>query len=284
MTGALVCVMAGIGEVKIATGMFAAPPPDPKKAPRPDPQRGVFETLLVAGGRPAELEAHLARLDASLRELYGAELATGAADLVHAEAAGLGLGRLRLTATPRDGGIELKAEAEPLEPTSVFALAGRSVALCSHVLPGGLGPHKWADRTLLEAAQEAARHKAPAANSAPPTPLPLLVDEDGCVLEASRANVFAVRDGVLVTPPADGRILPGITRATVIAIARESGREVREEPLRFAELTDSDEVFLTSSVRGIEPVGSHDGAELPKGDAGALLAAALRRRRLTRPG
>lgn len=251
----------------------------------PDPQRGVFETLLVAGGRPAELEAHLARLEASLRELYDAELAADAAHLVHAEATGLGLGRLRLTATPRGGGIELKAEAEPVEPTSVFALAGRSVSLCSHVLPGGLGPHKWADRTLLEEAEEAASHEASAADSAPSTPLPLLVDEDGSVLEASRANVFAVRDGVLITPRLDGRILPGVTRAAVIEAAREAGREVQEEPLALAELTNAEEVFLTSSVRGVEPAGSLDGAELPKGDAGALLAAALRRRRrLTQSG
>lgn len=239
----------------------------------PDPQLGVFETLLVAGGRPAELEAHLARMDASLRELYGAELATDAAALAHAEAAGLGLGRLRLTATPSDGEIALKAQAEPVEPTSVFALAGRSVALCSHALRGGLGPHKWADRSLLEGVEAALPEGAVA----------LLVD-DGTVLEASRANVFAVRDGVLLTPPADGRILPGVTRAAVIEAAREAGREVREEPVALAELTDAEEVFLSSSVRGVEPVGSLDGADLPKGDASALLAAALRRRRLTQSG
>ncbi len=253
--------------------MPAADAPD-REAPRPDPQRGVFETLLVAGGRPAELEAHLARMDASLRELYGAELAADAAELAHAEAAGLGLGRLRLTATPHDGGITLEAQAEPVEPTSVFAMAGSSVNLRSHVLPGGLGPHKWADRDLLEAVEAGVPEGAVA----------LLVDADGTVLEASRANVFALRDGALVTPPDNGRILPGVTRAAVIEAAREAGREVREEPLALAELAAAEEVFLTSSVRGIEPAGSLDGAALPKGDSGALLAAALRRRRLTRPG
>ncbi len=249
------------------------PPPDPESASRPDPRQGVFETLLVAGGRPVELEAHMARLAASLRELYGAEPEDGAADLVLGAAEGLGVGRVRLTAVPRDGGIDLDAHGEAIEAASAFALAAGAVALRSLVVPGGLGPHKWADRALLEQAE---------ADLADGT-IALLVDDDGAVLEASRANVFAVRGGALVTPPADGRILPGMARAAVIEVAREAGREVREKPLTLAELADADGVFLTGSVRGIEPVGSLDGDELRAvGDVGVLLAAALRRRWLRR--
>lgn len=252
--------------------MPAAEAPDPEKHPRPDPRQGVFETLLVAGGRPVELEAHMARLAASLQELYGAELEDGAPGLVLGAAEGLGVGRVRLTAVPRDGGIALDAHGEAIDPTSAFALAARAVALRSLVVPGGLGPHKWADRTLLARAEA----------DAPEGTIALLVDDDGSVLEASRANVFALRDGALVTPPADGRILPGIARAALIEVARDAGREVREEPLTAADLTAADGVFLTGSVRGVQPASSLDGAELESADAAALLAAALRRRWLKR--
>jgi para-aminobenzoate synthetase/4-amino-4-deoxychorismate lyase len=288
------------------------PRPDPAQALRPDPRQGVFETLLVAGGRPVELEAHLARLAASVAELFGAELGGEAREIVVAEAAGLRLGRLRLTATPGRGDdvrrprdrVDLATHAEEIEPPTLFPTAERAVALRSLVVPGGLGPHKWADRTLLERAEarfsddvqsQAAGAAAPIATGRPATtiddppaaPLPLLLDLDGAVLEASRANVFALRGGALVTPPADGRILPGIARAALIDVARAAGREVREEPLTIAELAAADGVFLTGSVRGLQPASSLDGGKLPPAvDATLLLAAALRRRwlRLRPPG
>jgi para-aminobenzoate synthetase / 4-amino-4-deoxychorismate lyase len=105
------------------------------------------------------------------------------------------------------------------------------------------------------------------------------VTEDGDVLEASRGNVFAVREGRLLTPPLDGRILPGVVRARVIEIAAELGIEVDEEPLRLTELRGYEEVFLTGSVRGIEPVRALDGEDLQvEGQITAKLAAALRER------
>jgi para-aminobenzoate synthetase / 4-amino-4-deoxychorismate lyase len=95
--------------------------------------------------------------------------------------------------------------------------------------------------------------------------LPLLLDEEGSVLEASRANVFAVRDGVLLTPPLDGRILPGVTRMRAIELAGELGIEARKVTLSLGDLLSADEVFLTGSVRGIEPVGAIDGTALAAG-------------------
>jgi para-aminobenzoate synthetase / 4-amino-4-deoxychorismate lyase len=264
--------------------MSSAPRPDPKKTPRPDPQKGVFETLLVAGGRPVELEAHLARLAASLRDLFGAEPGEKARDLVLGRAAGLRLGRLRLTATPRGGGVELEAHGEEVEPSLVFPAAERAAALRSFAVPGGLGPHKWADRSLLEQMEatmsDGGQAKATATAEGPTAaPVPLLLDRDGSVLEASRANVFAVRGGALVTPPADGRILPGVARACAIEVARAAGVELREEALAPADLASAEEVFLTGSVRGVEPAGSLDGAELqPAGAVTRLVAAGLQRR------
>lgn len=262
--------------------MPAAEAPDPEKTPRPDPQRGVFETLLVAGGRPVELEAHLARMAASLRDLFDAEPSDKARDLALSGGVGLRLGRLRLTATPRGGGVELEAHGEEIEPSVLFPTVERAAALRTLVVPNGLGAHKWVDRALLERAEAETRGGARATATAggpPAAPVPLLLDRDGSVLEASRANVFVVRGGALVTPPADGRILPGVTRASAIEVARAAGVEVREEAVALAELAGAEEVFLTGSVRGIEPAGSLDGVRLEQaGEIASLVAAELQRR------
>src|SRR3954471_10077083 len=207
--------------------------------PLPDPAQGVFETTLVAGGRPVALDAHLARLEASLDDLYGLAVPADARAQVEEAARGLELGRLRLTVTP-DGAAAVRVA--DVDPAAMFPTA--PVQVTPIAVPGGIGAHKWADRRLLEeAGGEGA--VAPA--------LPLIVDaKDGAVLEGSRGCLFVVRDGVVTTPPADGRLLPGITRAQAIEVVRGLGVELREETL--ADL-DADELFLTGAVRGVEPVG-----------------------------
>jgi len=224
----------------------------------PDPRQGVFETLLVLDGRPVELEAHLNRLVDSLEELFPS---LAPPDLGEAEVEPEN-GIMRIDVRPRLDRLEAKVSfREPEEPSG-------PVALHSLALAGGLGPYKWADRSLLEEAQ----------NRLPVDSLPLVVDADGTVLEASRASVFAVRDGALFTPPLDGRILPGVTRARVLEIAADVGVEAAEAELRLDDLLAADEVFLTGSVRGIESVRALDGAPLPPGgEVAAGLAAGLMR-------
>ena len=238
--------------------------------PPPDPQLGVFETMLVHGGRPIELDAHFERLTASLEALFGGGIPSGARELVLEQARGIDLGRLRLTVAPNDGGdLRAKVATAAVQPALVFPAPELAIALRSHVVDGGLGAHKWADRRLLEAAEAAA-----AAGS-----VPLVTDRSSDVLEASRANVFLVRDGALITPPADGRILPGIARRHAIEVAGEAGIEVREEAVALDRLAQADEVFLTGSVRGVEPAASLDGADLASGgEISERIAAGLRRR------
>ncbi len=231
---------------------------------RPDPARGLFETLLVVDGRPVELDAHMDRIGASLEALYDADLPADAAGLVRREAAGLALGRLRLTVRPEGGGFACDAVAAGVDPAIVFPGWDRGAELRSLPLAGGLGPHKLVDR--------------PALPDATGTTVPLLIDSGGEVLEAGRANVFAVCEGVLVTPAADGRILPGIVRAATIEIARQEEIGLEERPLWREELLGADEVFLSGSVRGIEPARSLDGAPLSSGELGELIGAGLRRR------
>jgi para-aminobenzoate synthetase / 4-amino-4-deoxychorismate lyase len=232
--------------------------------PKPDPAQGIFETMLVVHGAPVKPEAHLARLEASLEAVYRVGLPAEAHRVVTEHAENLELGRLRLTAIPAgdDGSRAPRLEVDAGELGGWPHFPERPVALHPHQVSGGLGCHKWADRAALPT----------------PTPgeAPLLVDGDQ-VLEAAWANVFAVRDGAVFTPPLDGRILPGVTRATTIALARTRGVEVFERALPLDELRLADEVFLTNSIRGIELVDAVDGAtvEAP-GPVTALLRNDLR--------
>jgi para-aminobenzoate synthetase/4-amino-4-deoxychorismate lyase len=242
----------------------------PTERPRPDPRRGVFETLLVVDGHPIELDAHLARLGASVAALYRRQLPETVRPLVLRESHAGALGRLRVTVEPGDGDqLDAYALAVAVNPDDVFPSHSRGAALRTLLVDRGLGAHKWADRAALERAEAIG----------PPGTVPLLVRESGAVLEASRANVFAVRDEALLTPPLAGDILPGIARACLVDVAAENGIEVRERELPLAELTGADEAFLTGSVRGVEPVVSLDGvAAAGPGPISRLLARDLRRR------
>jgi len=227
---------------------------------------GVFDSLLVVGGEPVELEAHLGRLGRTLLQVYGAELPSEVREQVIPVAAPFELGRLRVTAVPALVGFEIEMAARPLDPALMFPAAG--AALSSVERPGGHGPHKWADRRGME---------HPEAGSGQ------LIRDGEELLEAGWANLFAVREETLWTPPADGRILPGIARAALLEIAEEEGIPAHEQPLHASGLYAAEETFLTNSVRGIEPATSLDGTELPGcGRVSDRLATALQRRwRLT---
>ena len=223
-------------------------------ADRPDPALGVFETILVRGGAPVDGRAHLARLERSVRELYGAELPAGLDARLLAAAAAARLQRLRVIARPagREVGVEIDAEPLAAEP------AADAVTLAPAFLPGGLGAHKWRDRRLLDELAE--RVGA----------VPLIVDLDGDVLEAASSNVFVVEGTHLVTPPLDGRQLPGTVRARILAL-----HPAREERLTLDRIAAADEVLLASSIRGVYPARLVDGPE-PHFQLGARLRAALR--------
>lgn len=235
--------------------------------PHADPGRGVFETMLVLASRVVELDAHIGRLTTSVESLYGSALPGNARALVVDRAGRIEHGKLRLTVAPDRGTLRLDATASEIDPDSIFPSAERGASLRSYSVAGGLGEHKWADRDLLDRI-----------TAVSPGELPLLLDADGTVLEASRASVFVIREGGLVTPPTDGRILPSIARQQAIEVAKEEGIETSEERLTLADLL-SREVFLTGSVRGIEPVRFLDGSALaPPGEISERLAAGLWRR------
>lgn len=86
----------------------------------------------------------------------------------------------------------------------------------------------------------------------------ILLDDNGNVCEGSGENIFIVRGGKLVTPPLSAPILEGITRDSVIRIARDSGFEVIERDIPRDELFEADEVFFTGTAAELCPVREID--------------------------
>ena len=87
----------------------------------------------------------------------------------------------------------------------------------------------------------------------------MLLDTDGLVLEAAHANIWIIEHDALITPPADGRILPGLTRAALLATEQSA----REEPIELARLQRADAVFLTASISGRHPAELAPGHTTP---------------------
>jgi para-aminobenzoate synthetase/4-amino-4-deoxychorismate lyase len=209
---------------------------------RPRPAQGVFTSLRVIEGRGHDLDRHIARLDASAWEAFGKHLPAGVRAELAACLAARPSGRLRVTARPAGGPLKVTIEVVPAGPSP------ETVTLRPVTIPGGLGAHKWLDRRLIAAVGEQAGLGADEH---------LLIQHgDGDVLETDRASVFAVIDGVLRTPPADGRLLPGITRAAVLRLAAQAGIPASEEPVSGQLLLQASEVFVTNSVHGILPARS----------------------------
>ncbi len=96
----------------------------------------------------------------------------------------------------------------------------------------------------------------------------LILNARGNVAEASVANLFACRNGVVMTPPPSEGALPGITRASVLEICGDLGLATRECALGRMDLLGADEVFLTGTGARIVPVARLDGEALGDGDAG----------------
>jgi para-aminobenzoate synthetase/4-amino-4-deoxychorismate lyase len=243
--------------VAAAGPVVAAQPP---RTPTVDESLGVFDTVLVVDGRPVELEAHLARLDASVRAVHGATVRAGLDEAVQRRAAGLtGTHRLRIDAVPGDGDVVVSMTAAPLDTDPApWSLTPRTIG-------DGCGQHKWVDRNRL-ADDRGPRHDL------------LLMGDDGAVLETARANLFMVHDDGVHTPPVDGRILPGTARERVVEILRAASVPLFQRRLTTADLAASTEVFVTNALRGVVPVTSVEGVgSWPAGRTTAWLADELQR-------
>jgi para-aminobenzoate synthetase/4-amino-4-deoxychorismate lyase len=229
----------------LAAAGAAQSEPRPVRVPAELLGGGVFETLLGIDGAPVRLADHLARLDRSCRELYGAGLPQDLAGQVLDAAKGVPLGRavLRVVAVPLERPSRIEVDV------TVAPAAARSGPLHARtaVRPAGLWRHKWADRRW--AAEPA-----------------LSLAADGTVLETERGNVFLIEpDGTLVTPPLRDDVLPGVTRRALLDLARDEGRPSALRPFGVAELARRP-AFWTSSLSGAVPIHTVGGLELPRRD------------------
>ena len=82
----------------------------------------------------------------------------------------------------------------------------------------------------------------------------ILKDFNGNVAELATANVFMVKDGVVLTPAANGTFLSGITRGRVLTLLRQAGMEAREETLRVEDFDRADEMFATGNFSKVTPI------------------------------
>lgn len=98
----------------------------------------------------------------------------------------------------------------------------------------------------------------------------IFTDGRGHVIEGSAANLFIVRDGVLITPPLSDNILEGITRKTILQLASDLGIRTEERHIGRSELYFSDEVFLAGTGARVAPVVEIDHKTIADGSVGLL--------------
>lgn len=98
----------------------------------------------------------------------------------------------------------------------------------------------------------------------------IALDVHGYVSEGAGENLFEVKDGILFTPPFTSSALPGITRDSIIKLAKDVGLEVREQILSRESLYLADEVFMSGTAAEITPVRSVDGIQVGIGKCGLM--------------
>lgn len=98
----------------------------------------------------------------------------------------------------------------------------------------------------------------------------IALDTTGLVSEGSGQNTFVVHRGTIITPPVNGTLLAGITRDTILTLARDLGLPVREQPVPREMLYAADEVFLTGTASEVTPVRSIDRITVGDGRRGPI--------------
>lgn len=222
---------------------------------------GVFETLGVDDGECLELDEHLTRLRHGAGRL-GIDLPDVAAirEAVIREAGRHLAGRAWVKIVATRGGRRMvfggELGTEPDRPCRAVLLAWRrnprdplaNVKTLNYA-PSVLG------------LEEAARRGADEG---------LWLNTRGHLAEGCSSNLFVIRRRRVYTPGEREGILPGITRAAVLAAARRLGLSVHEGKLRLPRLLEGDEALLTSSVSGIRPLVAVDGRPIGNGRPGAV--------------
>ena len=242
---------------------------------------GLFEGIRVYGGRVFKLDEHVARLYYSAKALNitipAPPPATRETILGTVRANGHRDGYIRVTVTRGTGlGLDpkhIKGEANvyiSCEQLALYPAAmyedGLIVATVSTRLPSPdvIDPRvkctgKYINNIMAKA--EANRYGAGEG---------LMLTREGYVGEATGDNIFLVKGGSLLTPPATIGILQGITRDTVIELAEQSGISVTEPIMTQYDVYNADEVFLTGTAAEVIPAVEFDGRRIGDGRPGPI--------------
>lgn len=225
---------------------------------------GLFETLLMLGRGVCAWEAHWGRLSQGAAKLgidlpeenHAVELLCRFIDAEGVDDDGVRR-RLRVTAL-KEGlffGIGAAGELPDQEVllSSPFCRNERGALV-------GLKAVSYAENTL--ALEEVSARGGTEA---------LLTNTQGHWCEGTWSNVFAVQEGVIYTPPLSSGCLPGVTRGQVIELAAAEGFVVEEVNRPLSWLNECEEIFLTSSLRGIRSVRNYEGRKLEEDSVASRL-------------
>jgi len=224
---------------------------------------GAFEVLRTWNRRAVELDRHLDRLAETCAALQ-LRLDRGLVERAVADSvlqlAGAEDVRIRVVVTRGPGPLSAPLDAlsgghtiviaEPMTPVVRGELSAVTIDM-PIARRAGRG-HKTLAYLDHVVARELARQAG--ADEA------IRLDGDGSVIEGATSNLFAVIAGEVLTPPVDAGVLPGIVRRRVLELHPVSVRSIAR-----AELASADELFITSSIRGVVAVSSLDGTRLTPG-------------------
>lgn len=236
---------------------------------------GVYEVAAVIDGRLIDNEAHVARLERSLKELRlespvsMAQIVEIERELVARNGVQEGMVYLQVTrgAAERDFAFPKGVKA------TLVGFAQKKNILASPYAEKGVKvvtvpDLRWARRDIKSVAllaQVLAKQAATEAGCQEAW----MVDTDGFVTEGSSSTAFIVtKAGAIVTRPNSTAILPGCTRRSVLALAEEQRLKIEERAFSVAEAHDAAEAFLTSASNLVLPIVAIDGIALGAGAPG----------------
>jgi branched-chain amino acid aminotransferase len=241
---------------------------------------GVFEGIRAYGGRVFRLSEHLDRLYASAQAIWldvpvaKAELARVVEEGV--AKSGLKDAYIRLVVTRGVGDLGLDPRKCP--KPSVFCITDTITLWPAERYEKGLTAmtaatpisHKESLSPRVKSLNYLSHILAKIEGIAAGVDEVVMLDAAGHVAEASGMNLFAVTRGTLRTPPPYSGILRGVTRDTVIEIARDAGYGVEELPLNRYDLYTADEMFLTGTAAEVVAISKLDGRAIGTGIAGPV--------------
>ena len=236
---------------------------------------GVYEVIPVYGRKPFRMPHHLARLQ---RSLDGIRLANP-----HGDADWTAL-------------VETIIERQPFDDQAVYLQVTRGVAKRDHTFPAGVAPtvfmmsnplvtpsreqveggvavvtaedNRWLRcdlKTTSLLGNVLMRQLAADANA-----VEAVMFRNGFLTEASASNVMVVRDGVVVAPPKDNLILPGITYDATLEVTRAAGVPLEIRPVSRDDALAADEMWLSSSTKEVLAVTTLDGRPFAGGHPGPV--------------